>query len=87
MAQQKVPLKATGLNLKNSVDYQPQELGLLPANQFDSTKQMFRLTLTDNALGWYDAEQGNWANIDQMKQAFLKRFNIWGDTRRQQQDS
>ena len=79
--------KSHWLEFEKYVDYQQQELALLPPNQFDSTKQMFRLTLTDNALGWYDAEQGNWTNIDQMKQAFLKRFNIWGDTRRQQQDS
>ena len=45
------------------------------------------MTLNNNALGWYDADHTNWTNIEQMQQAFLKRFNIWGDTRCQQQDS
>ena len=48
---------------------------------------MFRLTLADNALGWYDAENDNWTTLEHIKQAFLKWFNIWGDTRSQQQDS
>ena len=48
---------------------------------------MFRLTLADNALGWYDAENDNWTTLEHIKQAFLKRFNIWGDNRHQQQDS
>ena len=37
---------------------------------------MFQLTLSNNALGWYDAEEANWTTFDQVKQAFLKRFNI-----------
>ena len=48
---------------------------------------MFRLTLADNALGWYDAENDIWTTLEHIKQAFLKRFNIWSDTRCQQQDS
>ena len=48
---------------------------------------MFKLTLQDIALGWFDTESPNWLTDDQMKQAFLKRFNPWGDTRRQQQDA
>ena len=47
---------------------------------------MFKLTLQDIALGWFDAESPNWLTEDQMKQAFLKRFNPWGNTRCQQQD-
>ena len=48
---------------------------------------MFKLTLQDIALGWFDTESPNWLTEDQMKQAFLKRFNPSGDTRCQQQDA
>ena len=47
---------------------------------------MFKLTLQDIALGWFETESPNWLTEDKMKQAFLKRFNPWGDTCRQQQD-
>ena len=48
---------------------------------------MFKLTLQDIALGWFETESPTWLTEDQMKQAFLKRFNPWGHTRRQQQDA
>ena len=48
---------------------------------------MFKLTLQDIALGWFETESPNWLTEDQMRQSFLKRFNPWGDTRRQQQDA
>ena len=48
---------------------------------------MFKLTLQDIALGWFETESPNWLTEDQMKQSFLKRFNPWGDTRCQQQDA
>ena len=48
---------------------------------------MFKLTLQDIALGWFETESPNWQTEDQVKQAFLKRFNPWGDTRCQQQDA
>ena len=48
---------------------------------------MFKLTLQDIALGWFETESPNWLTKDQMKQAFLKHFNPWGDTRCQQQDA
>ena len=48
---------------------------------------MFKLTLQDIALGWFETKSPTWLTKDQMKQAFLKRFNPWGDTRRQQQDA
>ena len=48
---------------------------------------MFKLTLQDIALGWFKTESPTWLTEDQMKQAFLKRFNPWGDTRCQQQDA
>ena len=48
---------------------------------------MFKLTLQDIALEWFETESPTWLTEDQMKQAFLKRFNPWGDTRHQQQDA
>ena len=48
---------------------------------------MFKLTLQEIALGWFETESPTWQTEEQMKQAFLKRFNPWGDTRRQQQDA
>ena len=48
---------------------------------------MFKLTLQDIALGWFETESPNWLTEDQMKQSFPKRFNPWGDTRCQQQDA
>ena len=76
------------LEFQKYITYQQQEL-LDPDDddQFPEVKQMFRLTLADNALGWYDTENDNWTTLEHIKQAFLKCFNIWGDTRLQQQDS
>ena len=48
---------------------------------------MFKLILQDIALGWFETESPTWLTEDQMKQAFLKKFNPWGDTRHQQQDA
>ena len=48
---------------------------------------MFKLTLQDIALGWFETESPNWLMENQMKQAFLKRFNPWDDTRHQQEDA
>ena len=50
-------------------------------------KSMFKLTLQDIALGWFETEEPTLLTEDQMKQSFLKRFNPWGDTRHQQQDT
>ena len=52
-----------------------------------SGKKWVKLTLQDIALGWFETESPNWLTEDQMKQAFLKRFNPLGDTRCQQQDA
>ena len=70
------------------LDYQEQ-LGTIQRNpaQFPEIKSMFKLTLQDIALGWFETESPTWLTEDQMKQEFLKRFNPWGDTRRQQQDA
>ena len=70
------------------LDYQNQQ-GTIPRNlaHLPEIKSMFKLTLQDIALGWFETESPNWLTEDQMKQSFLKRFNPWGDTRRQQQDA
>ena len=69
-------------------DYQDQQ-GTIPWDlaHLPEIKSMFKLTLQDIALGWFEMESPNWLTEDQMKQAFLKRFNPWGDTRCQQQDA
>ena len=70
------------------LDYQNQQ-GTIPHDlaHLPDIKSMFKLTLQDIALGWFETESPNWLSEDQMKQSFLKRFNPWGDTRRQQQDA
>ena len=70
------------------LDYQ-NEQGTIPRDlaHLPNIKSMFKLTLQDIALGWFETESPNWLTEDQMKQSFLKRFNPWGDTRRQQQDA
>ena len=70
------------------LDYQNQQ-GTIPRDLAHSPeiKSMFKLTLQDIALGWFETEAPTLLTEDQMKQSFLKRFNPWGDTRRQQQDA
>ena len=70
------------------LDYQDQQ-GTIPWDlvHLPEIKSMFKLTLQDIALGWFETESPNWLTEDQMKQAFLKRFNPWGNTRCQQQDA
>ena len=70
------------------LDYQDQQ-GTIPHDlaHLPDIKSMFKLTLQDIALGWFETESPNWLTEDQMKQSFLKRFNPWGDTRHQQQDA
>ena len=70
------------------LDYQDQ-LGTIQRNlaHLPEIKSMIKLTLQEIALGWFETEVPNWQTEDQMKQAFLKRFNPWGDTRCQQQDA
>ena len=70
------------------LDYQDQQ-GTIPWDlaHLPEIKSMFKLTLQDIALGWFETESPTWLTEDQMKQAFLKRFNPWGDTRCQQQDA
>ena len=70
------------------LDYQDQQ-GTIPRDlaHLPDIKSMFKLTLQDIALGWFETESPNWLTEDQMKQSFLKRFNPWGDTRCQQQDA
>ena len=70
------------------LDYQNQQ-GTLPRDlaHLPEIKSMFKLTLQDIALGWFETESPTLLTEDQMKQSFLKRFNPWGDTRCQQQDA
>ena len=70
------------------LDYQDQQ-GTIPRDlaHLPDIKSMFKLTLQDIALRWFETESPNWLTEDQMKQSFLKRFNPWGDTRCQQQDA
>ena len=70
------------------LDYQNQQ-GTLPRDlaHLPEIKSMFKLTLQDIALGWFETESPALLTEDQMKQSFLKRFNPWGDTRREQQDA
>ena len=70
------------------LDYQDQQ-GTIPRDlaHLPEIKSMFKLTLQDIALRWLETESPTWLSEDQMKQAFLKRFNPWGDTRCQQQDA
>ena len=70
------------------LDYQNQQ-GTIPRDlaHLPEIKSMFKLTLQDIALGWFETEAPTLLTEDQMKQSFLKRFNPWGDTRRQQQDA
>ena len=70
------------------LDYQNQQ-GTIPRDlaHLPEIKSMFKLTLQDIALGWFETESPTWLTEDQMKQEFLKRFNPWGDTRCQQQDA
>ena len=70
------------------LDYQNQQ-GTIPRDlaHLPEIKSMFKLTLQDIALRWFETESPTWLTEDQMKQAFLKRFNPWGDTRCQQQDA
>ena len=70
------------------LDYQNQQGTILQdLAHLPEIKSMFKLTLQDIALGWFETESPNWLTKDQMKQAFLKRFNPWSDTRHQQQDA
>ena len=70
------------------LDYQNQQ-GTIPRDlaHLPKIKSMFKLTLQDLALGWFETEAPTLLTEDQMKQSFLERFNPWGDTRRQQQDA
>ena len=64
--------KSHWLEFKKYLDHQQQQGFIDPMDQnaFAEIKQMFRMTLNDNALGWYDADHTNWTNIEQMQQAF-----------------
>ena len=86
--QDKKKAKSHWAEFSKYLDYQDQQ-GTIPRDlaHLPEIKSMFKLTLQEIALGWFETESPTWLTEDQMKQAFLKRFNPWGDTRRQQQDA
>ena len=86
--QDKKKAKSHWAEFSKYLDYQDQQ-GTIPRDlaHLPEIKSMFKLTLQDIALGWFETESPTWLTEDQMKQAFLKRFNPWGDTRCQQQDA
>ena len=86
--QDKKQAKSHWAEFSKYLDYQNQQ-GTIPRDlaHLPEIKSMFKLTLQDIALGWFETESPNWLTEDQMKQAFLKRFNPWGDTRCQQQNA
>ena len=53
--------KSHWLEFKKYLDYQQQQGFIDPTNRnsFAEINQMFRMTLNDNALGWYDADHTN----------------------------
>ena len=55
------------------LDYQNQQ-GTIPRDQqhLPDIISMFKLTLQDIALGWFETESPNWQTEDQVKQEFLK---------------
>ena len=80
--------KSHWVEFSKYLDYQDQQ-GTIPRDlaHLPEIKSMFKLTLQDIAFGLFKTESPTWLTEDQMKQEFLKRFNPWGDTRRQQQDA
>ena len=86
--QDKKKAKSHWAKFSKYLDYQNQQ-GTIPRDlqHLPEIISMFKLTLQDIALGWFETESPNWQTEDQVKQAFLKRFNPWGDTRCQQQDA
>ena len=88
IGQDKKLAKSHWAKFSKYLDYQNQQ-GTIPCDlaHLPDIKSMFKLPLQDIALRWFETESPNWLTEDQMKQSFLKRFNPWGDTRRQQQDA
>ena len=86
--QDKKKAKSHWAKFSKYLDYQDQQ-GTIPRDlaHLPEIMSMFKLTLQEIALGWFETESPNWQTEDQMKHAFLKCFNPWGDTRRQQQDA
>ena len=85
MRHDKKKAKSHWAEFSKYLDYQNQQ-GTIPRDltHLPEIMSMFKLTLQEIALGWFETESPNWLTEDQMKHAFLKWFNPWGDTRRQQ---
>ena len=88
MGQDKKKAKSHWAEFSKYLDYQNQQ-GTIPRDvqHLPQILSMFKLILQDIALGWFETESPNWQTEGQAKQAFLKRFNPWGDTRCHQQDA
>ena len=86
--QDKKKAKSHWAKFSKYLNYQDQQ-GTIPRDlaHLPEIVSMFKLTLQEIALGWFETESPNWQTEDQMKQAFLKWFNPWGNTRHQQQDA
>ena len=74
--QDKKKAKSHWAKFSKYLDYQDQQ-GTIPRQiaHLPEIKSMFKLTLQDIALGWFETESPKWLTEDQMKQGFLKRFN------------
>ena len=88
MGQDKKKAKSHWAEFSKYLDYQNQQ-GTIPRDlaHLPEIKSLFKLTLQDIGLGWFETESPPWLTEDQMTQAFLKRFNPCGHTRRQQEDA
>ena len=86
--QDKKKAKSHWAEFSKYLDYQDQQ-GTIPRDlaHLPEIKSMFKLALQEIALGWFETDSPTWLIEDQMKQAFLKRFNPWGNNRCQQQDA
>ena len=86
--QDKKKAKSHWAEFSKYLDYQDQQ-GTIPRDlaHLPEILSMFKLTLQEIALSWFKTESPNWQTEDQMKQAFLKWYDLWGNTRCQQQDA
>ena len=65
------------------IDYQHSQ-NLIDRQRINDVKAMFKLSLTGHALAWFEVEQAAIRTEQALGEAFLKRFNVWGQTHRQQ---
>ncbi len=63
------------------VAYQNDQLQNL--GNIDEIKKYFANTLADQAYLWFSTVSPNMLNIENIKDKFLKRYNVWGQTHKQ----